>query len=473
MSFLSLALASVFIRRPLASICLLLAAFFFIGALRMEEASLLSLRHIGRMTPGKSRGVRLEGVAVSSPRETRLFDTYVLRVERGWDKKGRPVALTGDVWVRDYHKTDGVLGERLAIRGRLYRPRRPFAEALARRNIHSILSVGRRGEIRREGRGVRPWSFLLIRERLAKDISAHFDGVTAPLLRAMMLGEKQLVPAPVRKAMIAAGTWHIMVVSGFHTAFVAGMVFLFLKVLRVPGRTRLALSMAAVVCYCVMTGAAVSVVRATIMTVVFLYTFMRERHPLFGHVLALAAFAILAGDPQALFSISFQLSFVSVASIVWLFPRLDPVPWLRKRWRPSHPLFVILRYPLSWAAVSLSAWIGTAPLIAASFGAVSLYGVVANVVAVPLAMGIIGSGSLAVGLGLFSYRLAAPAAAACAFFLKAQVAWSSWIAGWPFAQVRLSLPGGWGAVALYVLLILLALGVSHLSKRQASQGEAR
>ncbi len=465
--FLSLAPALVFIRKPVPSICLLLAAFFFIGALRIEETSLLHPRHIGRMTPAKSRRVRLGGVVVSSPKETRLFKTYVLRVERGWDKEGNAVPLTGDVWVRDYRKTDGVLGEKLVVRGRLYRPRRPFAEALARRNIYSILSVGRRGEIRKEGKGVRPWSFLLIRKRLAKGISDNFDGVTAPLLRAMMLGEKQLVPAPVKKAMIAAGTWHIMVVSGFHTAFVAGMVFLFLKVLRVPGRTRLALSMAAVICYCVMTGAAVSVVRATIMTVAFLYTFMRERHPLFWHVLALAAFAILAGDPRALFSISFQLSFVSVISIVWLFPRLDPAPWLRKRWRPSHPLFSILRYPLSWAAVSLSAWIGTAPLIAASFGVVSLYGVVANIVAVPLAMATIGSGSLAVCLGLFSYRLAAPAAAACAFFLKAQVAWSSWIAGWPFAQVRLSLPGGGGLIVFY---LLLALGVSWLSKRRTRQG---
>ncbi len=464
LSLLSLVLALVFIRKPAAGICLLLAAFFFIGALRCEEASLLHPRHIGRMTPRKGMWVRLGGVVVSSSKENRLFDRYILRVERGWDREDNAVALTGDVWVRDYHKTKDVLGERLVIRGKLYRPLRPFARALARRNIYSMLSVGRRGEVRKEGRGLWSCSPILIREKLAAVIRVHFDAVSASLLRAMMLGEKQLVPQPVRKAMVAAGTWHIMVVSGFHTAFVAGMVFLFLKILRVPARPRLVLSMAAVIGYCVLTGAAVSVVRATIMTVALLYTFIRERHPLFWHVLGLAAFAILLWDPAALFSISFQLSFMSVVFIVWLFPRLDPSPWLQKRWRPSHPLFPILRYPLSWAAVSLSAWVGTAPLIASTFGLISMYGVVANIVAAPLAMGIIGSGSLAVCLGLFSYRLAAPAAAACAFFLKAQVTWSSWIAGWPLAQVRLSLPGGGGLIVIY---ILLALGVSRLFKGHA------
>ena len=459
LALLSLILASVFIRKSGVSFVFLLVAFFFIGGLRCEEASLLHPRHVGRMTPRKGMGVRLGGVAVSSPKESRFCNTYILRVERGWDEKGRAVALTGDVWVRDYRKTPNVLGERLVIRGKLYRPRRPFAQALARRNIHSMLSVGRRGEVKREGRGVWAFSPILIREGLGRVISAHFDAVSASLLRAMMLGEKELVPESVKKAMIVAGTWHIMVVSGTHTAFVAGMIFLFLKVVRVPARLRLILSMAAVIGYCLLTGAQVSVVRATVMTVAFLYTFMRQRHPLFWHILGLAVFAILVWDPAALSSISFQLSFLSVMSIVWLFPRLDPSPWLQKRWRPSHPLFRVLRPPLSWAAVSLSAWAGTTPLVAATFGVISLYGVVANIVAVPLAMAIIGSGCLAVCLGLFSSRLAAPPAAACAFLFKAQVAWNFWIAGWPLAQVRLSLPGGGWLVAIYVFL---AFGVSLL-----------
>jgi len=467
LAFLSLALALVLIRGPRASIGLVLAAFFFLGALRYGEASLLPARHIGRLTPRKGRWVCLEGVAVSSPKETGPFTRYILRVERGWGRQGKAVLLTGDVWVRDYRKTEGILGERLVVRGKLYRPRRPYAQALARRNIYSVLSVGRRGRVTKKGRGTGRFSPLRVREKLAGIIRVRFDATPASLLRAMMLGEKQLVPPRVREAMIAAGTWHIMVVSGFHTAFVAGMVFLFLKVLRVPARPRLALCMVAVIGYCILTGAAVSVVRATLMTVALLYAFMRQRHPLFWHVLALAAFVVLLGDPAALFSVSFQLSFLSVISIVGLFPRLDPAPWLQRWWRPSHPLFCLLRPPLSWAAVSLCAWAGTAPLIAATFGVVSLYGVVANIIAAPLAMVVIGSGALTVGLGLFSDRLAAPAAAACTLFLKAQVAWSSRVAGWPMAQVRVCLPGGWGLAAIYVLL---ALGLLRLSKGRAGRG---
>jgi competence protein ComEC len=243
---------------------------------------------------------------------------------------------------------------------------------------------------------------------------------------------------------------------------VAGMALLFFKVLRVPGRPRLVLSMAVVIGYCVLTGAAIPVVRATVMTTVFFFAFLRERPPLFGHVLSLAAFAVLLWDPASLFSVSFQLSFLSVVSIVTLVPRLDPTPWIKRRWRPSHPLYGILRYPLTLMAVSFSAWIGIAPLSAATFGTLSLYGIAANILAVPLAMGIIGSGSLTLATELFFRSGAAVTAAACTFLLEAQVAWNLWIAHRPMAQVHPDLPPAW-AFALYAVM---GLGVLCLSRRK-------
>jgi len=470
---LSWALALIFVAKPRAGMGLILVVFFFVGALRWEDASRLPVRHIAHATPRSARWITLEGVVVASPRETKTFSSYVLRVEQA-RPKGGAVILCGDVSVRDHQKTLPVPGERLLVKGKLYKPPRRFAEFLARRRIYSMLSVSRQGAVSRKGRGVGVFSPLLVRRRLAAVIERHFEPVPASLLRAMMLGEKQYVPRPIKEAMIAAGTWHIMVVSGFHTAFVVGIVFLFLKIFRVPGRVRLVLCMAAVIGYCVLTGAAVSVVRATIMTVALLYTFLRERHPLFGHVIALAAFLILTWDPSALVSISFQLSFVSVVAIVSLMPWLDPLPWLNRMWRPSHPLFRLLRPPLTWAAVSLSAWIGTTPLIAAVFGIISIYGVAANIVAAPLAMGVIGSGSLAVFLGPFSENLAVPAAAACAFLIKLQVMWSVWIAGRPLAQVHLPLPGA-GAFALYALmgLGLLLLSVGRVGRGRRDKKSCR
>jgi len=466
----TLALGLIYLRTPTACVGLLTVAFFFAGALRVEVASQLPGRHIGRMTPTTGQWVRLEGVVVSEPREARYHTTFDLRVERGWQKKGEPVALCGLVLVRDYHKTDVALGERLLLTGKLFKPRGPFVQGLAQRGVYSILSVSKRGQVKKEGRGLWFWSPLLVRQRLAKVFSAQFDPVTASLMRAMVLGEKTIVPQKIKNAMIVAGTWHLMVVSGSHTVFVAGMVLMFLKILRVPGKARLWASMAAVVAFCLLTGVAVSVVRATVMTVAFLYTFVRERHPLIWHSLALSALAILLWDPSALTSVSFLLSFLSVMSIVWLAPRLDPTAWLERRWRPSDPLFRVLRPLMMLMVVSLSAWLGTAPLTAACFGTVSLYAVVSNMAAVPLSAGIIGSGCLALCLGLFSYRLAEPVAAACSLLFTGLVALNAWIASWPMAQVRLSLPGGVGLFGIYGALVLV---LSRLPGRQAEEEEGR
>ncbi|MGE5280478.1 MAG: ComEC/Rec2 family competence protein [Deltaproteobacteria bacterium] len=441
---------------------LILAVFLCAGALRYEEASRLPPRHIAHATPRKGRWIDAEGVVVSSPRRASLFTGYILRLERVHPRKGAAVAVCGDVAVRDYLKTYPEAGERLRLKGKLYRPSGLFARLLAQRRIYSLVSVGRGGRVVREGPGTGFWSPLAARGRLVRIFARHFDPETASLLRAMMLGEKELVPRRVREAMIAAGTWHLMVVSGFHTAFLAGLVLLFLKVGRVPGNVRLVLGMAAVGGYCLVTGAAVSVVRAALMTCALMYTFLRRRHPLVWVAVAWAAFMLLVMDPTALASVSFQLSFASVMAILALLPRFDPVPWLGRRWRPSHPLFRILRPPLTCAAVSLSAWLGTLPLVAASFGAVSLYGMAANILAVPLAMGVIGSGFLVLCCAPFNGSLAAASAAACAFLLELQVAWSAWIAGWPLARLRLALPAA-GAAASYAVMIL---GLLALARRE-------
>jgi competence protein ComEC len=132
------------------------------------------------------------------------------------------------------------------------------------------------------------------------------------------------------------------------------------------------------VIYCFMAGASTPVVRATVMSLVFMSAYFLKRDPDIYNSLALAAIFILAFSPRQLFNIGFQLSFVSVFSIAYFYPRLSAflqVKALKTR---------LLKLAIEAMLVSFSAWLGTAGLSAYYFKIVSPITVFANLIIVPL-----------------------------------------------------------------------------------------
>lgn len=130
--------------------------------------------------------------------------------------------------------------------------------------------------------------------------------------------------------------------------------------------------------YCLLTGAATPVIRATVMGLVLLLGYLIEREPDLYNSLSLAAIIILAFNPWQIRDIGFQLSFISVLSIAWLYPQIrDLVP---QRILQIKYLNVIIQA----LAVSFSAWLGTAGLIAYYFGIISPVTVLANMLILPL-----------------------------------------------------------------------------------------
>lgn len=114
---------------------------------------------------------------------------------------------------------------------------------------------------------------------------------------------------------------------------------------------------------------------------------------------------------MAAFEISFQLSFLSVISIVWFFPKiksvfpekLDKIPWLH---------FLISAFSLSFAA-----WIGLLPLIAYHFKIISPVTILANMIIVPYMAIIVASGFSLVFIGAFIPSLAPVFAASNELFV--------------------------------------------------------
>ncbi len=208
----------------------------------------------------------------------------------------------------------------------------------------------------------------------------------AHVLAAITTGIKHGMPTDLRDLFARAGTSHLLAISGLHLGILCLVFFFFFyRALWVfPGwmlfaRTRKAAGLLTLVplgVYLVFSGFAPSTQRAFIMTALFMLSFVMERqsHPF--NTLAGAGVIILAIDPAALFSISFQLSFTAVLFIIAGMKVMEKLP--------IPPLHGISGFVAGICGVSFMAGLGTFPLIAGYFNLVSLVQIPANLVMVPV-----------------------------------------------------------------------------------------
>ncbi|MFA6358492.1 MAG: ComEC/Rec2 family competence protein [Candidatus Omnitrophota bacterium] len=298
-----------------------------------------------------------------------------------WHCCGKILVKSGNTFELNY-------GDNLLLIGRLSRPYsfgmigRSYKDFLARQGIYLVMSISDFRQIIRlpgnSGSNLIKFSFNL-RARLEKIISRSFDGLSGGILAAMVLGQKRNVPWLVNNYMVRSGTVHILVVSGFNVGIVAFMVNLLFKIFRLPHKIRIILTIICLFIYCLITGSSNPVVRATVMGVIFLSAYLLKRDPDIYNSLSLAALFILAINPRQLFDIGFQLSFISVLAIVYLYPKLKCLIHLQ------DCKLKIVKFAAEGFLVSLSAWFGTFGIIAFNFHIVAPITVLANIFIVPLA----------------------------------------------------------------------------------------
>jgi competence protein ComEC len=234
-----------------------------------------------------------------------------------------------------------------------------------------------------------------VRRSVGSRLDKLVGGVEANFLKGLITGDRTVVPPDVKTAFINSGVMHILAVSGLHVVIVVMMVMTLLRGLRVPERPRIVATCVLLVYYNFLTGGAASVTRSVIMAIVILAGTMAERRTDTYNSLALSAVIILLVDSKQCFQPGFQLSFAAVFSLIYLYPRLQEAV----RLLPAS--FVKRRWAISCAAalcVSLAAGVGTLPFTSLYFGKISVIGLAANMVIVPLSNIILVSGMLTVGV---------------------------------------------------------------------------
>lgn len=215
------------------------------------------------------------------------------------------------------------------------------------------------------------------------------------VVSALTIGDKSELTPELKAVYSAAGTSHVLALSGLHVGILSGILYLLLWPLRKlrGGRIVQSLAVATVLwIFAFITGLSPSVVRAVTMCTLYLVASVLVENGFCGFFsLSLTAFVMLVYNPMYLFDISFQLSFIAVFSIILFYPVI--FGWIKSTNR-------VIRYLWGAMSVSMAAQLGTLPLILYYFGTFPTYFLIANIVVGPLAVCIL---SLTMASLLFSY----------------------------------------------------------------------
>ena len=173
------------------------------------------------------------------------------------------------------------------------------------------------------------------RQNLIVDFKNNFSSSTAGIMTASLLGNRYFLDKQTGEIFREGGTFHVLVISGLHITFIGGLTLLFIRFFTRRRLWQFLFASGFLWAYSIAVGADVPVVRATIMFTILLFSQVIYRNGNLLNSLGACALVLLVWRPEDLFSQSFQLTFLSVTSIVAMaFPMIENLREIGS-WSPS------------------------------------------------------------------------------------------------------------------------------------------
>ncbi len=231
-----------------------------------------------------------------------------------------------------------------------------------------------------------------LRQAIRIRMERHIAHPEAAIALSLVAEERGGISESDWQAMRAAGLAHMLSISGLHISLVAGIIFFCTRflmaaipplALRHPIKKYAAFAaFAAALGYTLLAGASVPAVRSLIMTGVVLLAVVMDRVAISPRLVAAAALLILICEPEALTSASFQMSFAAVAALVIAYDDLRP--YLSRLYSDAGLLRRGFLYGLGICLTSVIATLATAPFSAYHFQNLALYGLIGNLLTMPV-----------------------------------------------------------------------------------------
>lgn len=363
----------------------------------------------------------VQAPALKAPLETIAFSGLPVRAEPMAD--GTRLTLT-DLWIKDMPRDERpsririkvktsiqdlpAVGERLNMWGPLWPPNDPAMPGGYDFRRHAFFKqIGATGLSYVEPRRVEskyPVSFFwdgfgLLFEKMRRALTIDTIGLLQEpqknMTIALLTGSQAGIDEDVMEAMRISGLSHLLSISGVHVSMMALLVYLPLRfflalfpwfALRFPIKKIAAVSaITMTTLYTLLVGADAPTVRSALMTGIVFFAIVVDRRAMSLRLVALAATALMLASPSAVMGPSFQMSFAAVLAMIVVYEKrfdaalsegvsLNLPAWLGKIPRALRDI----------AFTSIIATAATTPFTLYHFQTFSFYGVIANMVAIPL-----------------------------------------------------------------------------------------
>lgn len=282
------------------------------------------------------------------------------------------------------------------------------------------------------------------------DSQLNFE--SASLLATSLLGRPAGTP-PAADAFRMAGVAHLLCISGFHVALIAGLLLLLLMPLRLWNRGlhyAQLISIPAVWAFVFATGAAPSAIRAAIMISIIFIAPIANRHVMSENSLAAALVIILLTDPYSFFSAGLWLSVCAVTGLLLLTKHINP-------FTPRHRiLYTIFAAP----ATAFAAMLGTLPVIIFVFHSIPLVGIFANVLITPFFSLFVYLGLLVSGLNSLGFSVEP-----LAFICNAMMQWFNVVTDYVNSMPHGTLTGLYPSPIGLVFIGVVSLAIIYALRR--------
>jgi competence protein ComEC len=337
---------------------------------------------------------------ISEPPDYR--DTYTnlkLQVEKVDTGLPTPLTAEGLLLARVSPGETYHYGERIRLRGKLLTPPEneefSYLDYLARFGIHSYMPITEVTVLPGTGGNPILERVYAFKEHAIANIYQIFPDPEASLMAGILLGDDSGMPADLQQAYKNTGTAHIIAISGFNIAIIAG-VFVFIFSRLFGRRWGSVAAIVGIILYTILVGASASVVRAAIMGSFSIVALQLGRRQAALNTLAFVAAVMAFFNPLLLWDVGYQLSFGATLGLILFAEPLENLSMnLATRYLPTEKARQVVAPIAEFFLLTIAAQITTLPIMAYHFGRISVVSFFANPFVLPAQPPLMLTGALA------------------------------------------------------------------------------
>ena len=388
--------------------------FFLLGVLRFQAVDILPTNNISNYAGDE---IRVEGIIREQPRiRLNADESYLVRYVvdvKSIRKNQQDIVVTGGLNLNARYKNQNdiptaLIGYKISAYGKVRKPlnynnpgQLDIITMLKNDGINASLSAGKRGVEIEEVEGSFWTKFLrlmaAIREHYKESMRQVMSNEDASAIFAMLFGGYEGLKPELTESFITTGIVHILSVSGSHMSLLAAVTAWFCNYFNLNRRIKLLIGLIIIGSYTVLSGFIFPVIRSAFMGfLVFLAVSSEKYSQNSRRSLSIIAILILLHSPLALFHISFQLSFIATAGLIYLAPMINK--FLHSKFNLKNK---VLDFTIMSLSVTLSALIFSQPIIAWYFNQLSVSSLLSNLIVIPILETVIILGLFAGTFGLF------------------------------------------------------------------------